>query len=325
MLNARIISTIVIVSLIVGGIIGFDLINKNEPEKKNEKNNRSLSVSNLESSIFKKPEDKDVDGLFDWEEILRGTDLNNPDTDNDGTRDGDEIRSGRNPLVAGPDDILSNSGISNPFLIGQENFHIELKEGTLSESISSAFVSNYLLLKENNAFDKEMSEKLAEQTALNIAASTEIKSVYSKSNLSIFSDKNKDKIKKYGNNFANIFIDMLATLANTEESDSKTEQEYLEKIAAVYVFFGEEMLKIEVPEEIANYHLNFSNNLNILGIALLKLNKADDDPIDGIFTAGQFQEASEEQQVIMQEIANYFRSNGIIFSDQESGTMWNNF
>lgn len=43
--------------------------------------------------------DLDNDGLTNREEKIWGTDLRNPDTDNDGTSDGDEIDNGTNPLV----------------------------------------------------------------------------------------------------------------------------------------------------------------------------------------------------------------------------------
>ena len=56
-------------------------------------------------------QDVDADGLKDWEEALWGTDSNNPDTDGDGTKDGEEVKLDRNPLKAGPDDVLSVSAI----------------------------------------------------------------------------------------------------------------------------------------------------------------------------------------------------------------------
>ena len=41
--------------------------------------------------------DSDNDGLSDAEEIIYGTDINNPDSDGDGYLDGDEVRGGYNP------------------------------------------------------------------------------------------------------------------------------------------------------------------------------------------------------------------------------------
>ena len=51
--------------------------------------------------------DSDSDGLKDWEEKIYGTGLENADTDGDGTPDGAEIKTSRNPLRPGPDDALS--------------------------------------------------------------------------------------------------------------------------------------------------------------------------------------------------------------------------
>lgn len=50
--------------------------------------------------------DSDRDGLKDWEEMLRGTNPQNPDSDGDGTSDGEEVAKGRNPLLAGPNDFI---------------------------------------------------------------------------------------------------------------------------------------------------------------------------------------------------------------------------
>lgn len=58
------------------------------------------------------PFDSDNDGLPDWEENLRKTDPNNPDTDRDGTSDGEEVRAGRNPLKPTPNDREDEAIIS---------------------------------------------------------------------------------------------------------------------------------------------------------------------------------------------------------------------
>lgn len=50
--------------------------------------------------------DSDQDGLQNWEEELYKTNPDNPDTDGDGTPDGEEIKLGRNPALAGPDDAM---------------------------------------------------------------------------------------------------------------------------------------------------------------------------------------------------------------------------
>lgn len=49
--------------------------------------------------------DLDKDGLSNTEEAYWNTDIENPDTDGDGFKDGEEAISGHNPLVAGPKDF----------------------------------------------------------------------------------------------------------------------------------------------------------------------------------------------------------------------------
>ncbi len=62
---------------------------------------QTTSFQNKNTNLIK---DSDNDGLLDWEEKVYGTDPNNPDTDGDGTTDGEEIKQHRDPLVAGPND-----------------------------------------------------------------------------------------------------------------------------------------------------------------------------------------------------------------------------
>ncbi len=53
--------------------------------------------------------DTDRDGLTNKEESYWNTDFQNPDTDGDGFKDGEEVASGHNPLKRGPNDLLTNS------------------------------------------------------------------------------------------------------------------------------------------------------------------------------------------------------------------------
>lgn len=55
--------------------------------------------------------DADKDGLDFLQEILNNTDPNNPDTDGDGYKDGDEVRGGFNPDGVGPISTVKPSNI----------------------------------------------------------------------------------------------------------------------------------------------------------------------------------------------------------------------
>lgn len=52
-------------------------------------------------------QDSDADGLPDIIENIYRTDPNNPDSDGDGTSDGDEVQQQRDPALAGPNDTIN--------------------------------------------------------------------------------------------------------------------------------------------------------------------------------------------------------------------------
>ncbi len=67
----------------------------------------SFPQSNLNSQQVADPTgDPDQDGLSNAAETLWGTDPNNPDTDGDGFKDGEEVGASHNPTIAGPNDRL---------------------------------------------------------------------------------------------------------------------------------------------------------------------------------------------------------------------------
>jgi len=90
-LPSKKIVTLMIVIILVGGFWLF--LNKNS----NLKNKNLAGINVLKNLLLGEAHfeytDSDNDGLLDWEEKLFGTDPQNPDSNGDGTLDGEEFAS----------------------------------------------------------------------------------------------------------------------------------------------------------------------------------------------------------------------------------------
>lgn len=60
-------------------------------------------------------QDVDRDGLSNQQESIWNSDPFNPDSDGDGFKDGEEVNSGHNPLIPGPDDLISADNLTEQF------------------------------------------------------------------------------------------------------------------------------------------------------------------------------------------------------------------
>jgi len=131
----------------IGGAIamggGETVIGKTEPTAQRSspppKNlAASAALAGASSSAPLGANDSDNDGLKDWEEEIYQTDLAKPDTDGDGTLDGDEVAADRDPLVAGPNDKAA----ANPEMYGspEENITARILAG-IQQSLTPEMIA----------------------------------------------------------------------------------------------------------------------------------------------------------------------------------------
>lgn len=127
---------IIVIIAIIGGLILL-LNSKKEKEVKS-------SVSESSEENYK---DSDNDGLEDWQEELYRTDIFNPDTDGDGYLDGQEVDSGRNPLVMAPGDELT----FNPLPLGEKyNITQKILNQEALQNVLLSYLSQKAEYLENN-------------------------------------------------------------------------------------------------------------------------------------------------------------------------------
>ncbi len=106
-----------------------------------------VAVIGIESPLPTPDNDPDHDGLTNAEEMIWGTDPFNPDTDGDGFKDGEEVASGHNPLVKGPNDLLPTTYTSPTNNITEKTSALMtsgLYAGVLSKKTDAATYNNAL-------------------------------------------------------------------------------------------------------------------------------------------------------------------------------------
>lgn len=73
----------------------------------------SFAIIGVQTPLPSPDADPDHDGLTNREESYWNTDPFNPDTDGDGFKDGEEVASGHDPLIPGPNDLLNNGNLTD--------------------------------------------------------------------------------------------------------------------------------------------------------------------------------------------------------------------
>ncbi len=269
--------------------------------------------------------DSDSDGLSDNQEInVWHTNPNNPDTDGDGTTDGDEINQGRDPLIpntvasgATPNDLLKpgDGRISTAVKIVIANDNS--KNDNLTQNLSKNFLTSYLSAQDQTGTLSSDSQNSVVQNVISNISKPAFAEKFTLGGLTIFDPINKEEIKAYGNSFG------LISQGDWNTYFKITNPTYSQS-AAYYQKLSVDLSKLKVPRAMADIHLQIVNNYNQMYVSLQDLDTYQNDPLKGMWAVQIFRNNQNIMPTFYIKLANYFKTNGIIFSKDETGSMWNN-
>jgi len=322
---------IIIVSLVALGIIGISFAMsrgyfsgwrknpKGQEEQKLVVSTSTSSQTQNQDSATKKPDDADGDGLYDWEEILWQTEVANPDTDGDGTNDGDEVKQNRNPLLAGPNDILyDNSGLVLPGSSDEEMFDVKkdfytdfLKQR--GEEVKEATLQS--LLKDFNG-EEFVNEKK-----------------YSLSNLKTSSQNDEEFLRMYGNDIGAVFArytnaqdypyDEVEIFRKAIEDGNFSDLPKLEFVSVVYQNIATDLLAITIPISAAENHLALVNGYSMLSKTTDAMRFLLEDPLRSGLAYETYVGQTAINQASFFNMVIYFQNKNIIFEEEEAGWLFN--
>jgi hypothetical protein len=261
--------------------------------------------------------DTDRDGLSDWEETLWKTDAENPDTDLDGTPDGEEVESGRDPTRAGPDDTI----FENEFGASTENE---------TDSFAQSFFTEYVKLRNSGLIDDPTARDALVRNFAAAANSTFAVNYLTESDIRVGSDGSPQALKNYANIMGAIMErhslkenwDENEILLQIVEERSKEKLEDLSLIKNAYRSMIEEMRVVVTPQETAELHLSLLNGLTGIEQSIDALEDVLENPLVALSAMPIYQENGAVFVEAFVEIARILHIHNIAFEPTEPGHMF---
>lgn len=308
--------------------MGFFVVNiwQNPLKWKNEP--PTFSNASFEDAYKNANEDSDSDLLKNWEEILWKTDPNNKDSDNDGTPDGEEIKQGRDPGLAGPHDLLQK-----PEDIVKNDDNAK----TLTEKIAREFALKYLASKgftDGKPLSSSLKSSLSNALVLDIEKSASAyKNIFAIEDVKISEASEVIDQKKYLNRLGNILKENFQNISESEldilqaiidEKDyakSADFNEYLEAYKETVKFLRAE----SAPAAYANLHLAVLNIMQNTIYAVENMKQIENDPARAAIGVKLYLQEVDRSRHYLSALKNQTQKNGVAFNDGEDGAYFNKY
>lgn len=271
--------------------------------------------------------DSDGDGLKDWEEELWNTDTLKADSDGDGTNDAEEIKSGRNPVVAGPNDALDT--VSAAAKVNPES----KKDIPDTERLARELFATYLASRKEGIplSEREIATMVDTVTASVPADSTPR---FTERDITTQDNETAAAFRAYGSALGAAFNkpwpgreNELAVferaIQDPNEETARLDLATLTPIAFAYQNLGKNLVSIPVPTAVRALHLRSANALAEIGEAIRGMSVAFDDPIKAFGATARYLDAGERLGESLKGLRALLESQGISYAADEDGyALW---
>lgn len=270
-----------IIGSVVLIIILFFGVNYFISRKESFENKALLDINNKTISEIRSI-DTDYDGLYDWEEKLWGTDINNKFTF-DGIADTEYVSNKKKSLN-----------------INEANDKIE----TETDKFAKEFFSTYLALQTNQVDPNTINN--FSQALGNSIVNKEIANSYELNQIKTTNDTTSENQIKYYLELKKLFESYQNKgLGNELEIASRNLVQYTNQgkaedieellvIGDMYIEFTKKALQITVPVDLAEYHLDIINASNNAGKSVIDMSKVIGDPVVGLSAISNYEKNSQD-------------------------------
>ncbi len=293
---------------------------------KSSSQNNSVQLEMVEKALkVQSEQDDDNDGLLNWEEKLWGTDPSNPDTDKDGTKDGDEPKLGRNPLVAGPNDKVANN--TNNVGTGVNAKTDIVLDNSKTAQIGRDLFTSYMQAKQAGAkLDATTEKQIIAQAFSNKAVAVAPKQ-YRASDVIVSASTD---LKKYGNDLGLAFYAGTASNSTTEIeilhdaliNEKPKDIVKLDPIIAGYTATLNALASVQVPKDFVTQHIALLNSLSKIIADVKGFRVIFDDPIVGLGGVSTYYADLDAFETAIVQIQTEFVKKNISFEQTEYGYLF---
>lgn len=308
--------TITVVVLVAGGVVFFAAT----VARKETVYGTQVEVAVRKAAAIL-ARDTDNDSLMDWEEELWQTDPKNPDTDGDGAKDGEEIRLGRNPLVAGPNDALDAETLKTK--VNEPRPEDETRTARFSRS----FFNRYLELRKQSggALPPDALETLISGAVAEAQKTTGAKT-YGRDDIKE-EGAGPEALRSYGNRLGELsrihstagLEEPVVVVTRALEEDAKNELEKLTPHLDAYRAFIGELLALSAPAEAVAVHLAILDAMEGVHAGLAGIQALYTDPLNALPSFALYQESAEKLSEAFRTLQAEFIRARVRFNPDESG------
>lgn len=243
------------------------------------------------SMSFEVDSDTDKDGLTNRDESYWNTDFQNPDSDGDGFLDGEEVASGHDPLIPGPNDFLNNKNLTDKLskltLSG-------LYEGSLKPDspIYNRSLNDVALAVIDDA-SNNLSSKIDLRNFKMVSSSKENQETYLKELSALYTEF----ILNFGEEVKN--IQNYLEIINSDGFENKELINFFQKRESGFEQTFEKSYLINIPQNWIQDHANFLRIVKNLQLANRSIARGSEDPVKASFALNILGDSFEDLSILI--------------------------